>query len=319
MAETYRRGLHELGDGLFAWLQPDGGWGWSNAGLITDGDESILIDTLFDMTLTREMLAAMRDAVPAAANIGTVVNTHANGDHCWGNALVEGAQIVASRASAEEMAEVPPAMLASMLAAADQMGPLGDYLKTIFGRFDFAGIEERAPTRTFCERCTLTVGNRRIDCIEVGPAHTKGDTIVHVPDARTVFTGDILFANGHPVMWAGPVGNWIAACDHIIGLDVETVVPGHGPIATKAHVARLAYYLGYIRDQAKARYDAGLGAFEAARSIALDQWSDWGDAERIAVNVATLYREFSGDTNPPNVLELFSWMAQLHRDRSGSR
>ncbi|MFA5119980.1 MBL fold metallo-hydrolase [Zavarzinia sp.] len=314
MAATYRRGLHELGDGLYAWLQPDGGWGWSNAGLIADGGEAVLVDTLFDQRLTAEMLAAMKDAVPGA-RIGTVVNTHANGDHCWGNALVEGAEIVASRSSAEEMAEVPPAMLASMMAAANELGPLGDYLKEIFGAFDFAGVVESPPTKTFCARCILAAGGRAIECVELGPAHTKGDTIVHVPHAKTVFTGDLLFSSGHPVMWAGPVGNWIDACDHILGLDVETVVPGHGPLATKAHVARLRDYLGHIRDEAKARFDAGLGAFEAARSIALDQWSDWGEAERIAVNVATLYREFSGDSNPPNVVELFSWMAQLHRDR----
>ena len=79
---SYRKGLHDLGTGCFAWLQPDGSWGWSNAGLVADGDASLLVDTLFDLRLTREMLDAMRDAVPAAARIGTLVNTHANGDHC---------------------------------------------------------------------------------------------------------------------------------------------------------------------------------------------------------------------------------------------
>ncbi|WP_395709581.1 hypothetical protein [Reyranella sp.] len=58
----YSKGLHDLGNGCFAWLQPDGGWGWSNAGLVTDGLESLLIDTLFDLSLTAEMLAGMRAA-----------------------------------------------------------------------------------------------------------------------------------------------------------------------------------------------------------------------------------------------------------------
>jgi hypothetical protein len=60
MRVAYTRGLHELGDGLFAYLQPDGTWGWSNAGLVTAGGTSLLIDTLFDLRLTREMLEAMR-------------------------------------------------------------------------------------------------------------------------------------------------------------------------------------------------------------------------------------------------------------------
>ena len=95
---TYTKGLHEVGDRLWAYLQPDGGWGWSNAGLVVDGETSLLVDTLFDLPLTADMLAAMRAATPAASTIGTVVNTHANGDHCYGNQLVAGAEIVASSA-----------------------------------------------------------------------------------------------------------------------------------------------------------------------------------------------------------------------------
>ncbi len=51
----YTRGLHEIGNGCYAYLQPDGSWGWSNAGLVTDGGASLLIDTLFDLKLTFRM------------------------------------------------------------------------------------------------------------------------------------------------------------------------------------------------------------------------------------------------------------------------
>ncbi len=79
----YTKGLHEVGNGLYAYLLPDGGWGWSNAGLIVDGEETVLVDTLFDLSLTGEMLKTMRDAVPAAGNISRLLNTHANADHVW--------------------------------------------------------------------------------------------------------------------------------------------------------------------------------------------------------------------------------------------
>ena len=55
----YTTGLHEVADGVFAWLQPDGGWGWSNAGLLATDDSALLVDTLFDLKLTRAMLDAM--------------------------------------------------------------------------------------------------------------------------------------------------------------------------------------------------------------------------------------------------------------------
>src|SRR5687768_17970607 len=100
---TYTKGLHDIGNGHYAYLVPDGSWGWSNAGLVEGGGETLLVDTLFDLRLTREMLDAMRKAVPAAASIGALVNTHANGDHTFGNQLLEGHRIIASQACAEDM------------------------------------------------------------------------------------------------------------------------------------------------------------------------------------------------------------------------
>ena len=99
----YSLGLHEVGDGLHAYLQPDGGWGWSNAGLIVGDGVSLLVDTLFDLRLTAAMLDSM-SPLTTAAPVASVVNTHANGDHCYGNSEVtrrwSGAEIVASTATA---------------------------------------------------------------------------------------------------------------------------------------------------------------------------------------------------------------------------
>src|ERR1700747_2349896 len=108
---SHEVGLQEVGDGLYAYLQRDGGWGWSNAGLVSDGEHSLPIDTLFDVRLTEQMLRTMRKAVPAAARIETLVNTHANGDHCYGNQLLGEAHIIASERAAEEMSELPPAAM----------------------------------------------------------------------------------------------------------------------------------------------------------------------------------------------------------------
>ena len=313
MKWTYEKGLHDLGNGTYAWLAPDGSWGWSNAGLIVDGDQSLLVDTLFDLPLTREMLDAMKAAEPnAAASIGTLVNTHANGDHCHGNELVEGAEIIASTASAREMAEFTPDMLAQMMDMfADDDSRLGRYIRHCFSAFEFHGIRHVMPTRTFDEALTVSVGDKSVELIEVGPAHTAGDVLVYVPDDRTVYTGDILFIEGTPIMWAGPVGNWIDACDRINAMDVETVVPGHGPITDKAGVVAVRDYLAYVRDEARGRFDAGVSARDAAKDIALGDYAAWSDSERIAINVATLYREFSGEATAANTLELFSAMADL--------
>jgi len=309
---AYTKGLHDIGNGAFAYLQPDGSWGWSNAGLITDSGESMLVDTLFDLPLTREMLDAMHRAAPAAP-IRKLVNSHSNGDHCNGNELVEGAEIIASAACAEEMRGEGPARLAAMMKAAPSMGAVGEYILKIFGSFQFEGIRGALPTRTFEGELEVTVGRKRVRLIQVGPAHTRGDVLVHVPADRAIFTGDILFIGGHPIIWAGPVANWIAACDRMLALDVETIVPGHGPITDKAGVAALKGYLEYIHREARNRFDAGMPAAEAARDIALDAYASWTDAERIVVNIATLYHEFAPEAASPDVTALFAQMAAMAR------
>ncbi len=99
----YTKGLHDLGNSVYAYLVPNGSWGWSNAGMITDGEASLLVDTLFDLPLTQEMLDTMRKLIPAASHIDMVVNSHANGDHCYGNELVSDSRIIASERTLQQM------------------------------------------------------------------------------------------------------------------------------------------------------------------------------------------------------------------------
>ena len=312
---TYSKGLSDLGNGNYAYLQPDGSWGYSNAGLVTDSGESLLVDTLFDLRLTAEMLETMRRAEPAAERIGTLVNTHANGDHCYGNQLIQGARVVTSAATAQELEEITPAMLHAMATA-----PAGDnqalaFFQEAFGAFDFGGIEVPPPDETFSGETTRRVGNKEVRLIEVGPAHTRGDVLVHVPADRTLFTGDILFIDGTPIVWAGPIDNWIRACERIAAMDLDHIIPGHGPLTDQEGVLQVGDYLAYIRDAARDRFDAGLSAREAAWDIPLDSYADWLDSERIVVNVATLYREFGDTAPPPTTIDLFEGMGAYATDR----
>ncbi len=309
---SYTKGLHDLGNSVYAYLQPDGTWGWSNSGFITTGETSLLIDTLFDLRLTQEMLDTMRRSIPAASHIDMLVNTHANGDHCYGNELVGGARIIASARTAEEMVTgVTPEVFATLLKKAPEMGQFGAFFSRIFGPFQFDNITLTPPTQTFEGRLELMVGDRMVELLEVGPAHTQGDTMAYIPGDKVIFTGDILFIGGHPIMWAGPTSNWLRACDLILSLDVETIVPGHGPITDKHGVAELKGYLEYVYEEARKRYEAGMSAFDAARDIPMDRYATWTDGERIAVNVATIYRELSGDQGHPDIVTLFTQMAAL--------
>jgi glyoxylase-like metal-dependent hydrolase (beta-lactamase superfamily II) len=180
-------------------------------------------------------------------------------------------------------------------------------------QFDFSGVDELAlPTETFEGSLTLKVGDKTVELTDLGPAHTESDTIAWVVEDRTVFTGDLLFNEGHPVVWAGPLTNWIAACDFIIGLDPAVVVPGHGPITDVTAVRDMKSYFEHLRDEARGRFDAGMDWREAARDIPIKDYAHWTDPERVVANVYALFKQWDPDTPhaPPPVL-----FAEMNRYR----
>jgi len=313
---AFTQGVHDIGNGLYGYVQPDGTWGWSNAGLIVSDGETLLIDTLMSVPLTREMLDQVKSKVPAAARIDRLVNTHANPDHFFGNGLVADAEIIGTNEAKAEMSAFNPRMLAALKDNYPQMGDAGEFLYETMGRkFDFSGVDEvTLPNRTFDGRLEITVGSKVVELIDLGPAHTKSDTIVWVPGDRSVFTGDLLFNEGHPIMWAGPVENWIAACQYILDLDPEVVVPGHGPITDVAAVAGMKAYFEYVRDEARKRFEAGMDFNEAARDINMIEYRGWTDPERIVANVFSLYKQWGTNFTPEQQRDLFGAMGRYHKE-----
>ena len=308
----FTRGLHRLQGDTFAYLSPPGGWGWSNCGLVVSGDAGLLVDTQFDVPLTRTLLATIASELPHVA-IETVVTTHANGDHCWGNQLLAGVDLIGSAAFAHELThEVQPEQLAALSGPGSPDTPLGDYMRRHFGVFDFTGITVAAPTRTFSGRLEVSVGDREVELIEVGPAHTAGDVIVHVADAGVVFAGDILFIGGHPIMWAGPVDNWINACDQITATGATQVVPGHGPVTDLAGVAVFSGYLQWVAEQAARAYAAGVPYWEAVNLSKLPEpYASWGNPERLVLTMATAYESLGAQ--PSELMEVLARTAEAER------
>lgn len=309
---AYTTGLHDLGSGNWAYLQHDGSWGWSNAGLIVDGDETLLVDTLFDLPLTERMLQIMRDAVPAARQIDTLVNTHANGDHTFGNQLVDGARIITSRSIEAAMEHDGGDRILGVMEMLDPNSMGGRFIREAFAPFDFHGIKHPPVSDTFIGERELKIGDKRVRLVDVGPAHTASDILVHSVDDGVVYTGDILFVGGHPAIWAGPISNWIKACDLILSWDVQAIVPGHGPVCGKEAVRDFRSYLEYLHDEVRKRYDAGMPWQEAAFDIAFGPFANLTDPERTVVNTFTLYREFSGSKAVITSPEIWELMGQYH-------
>ncbi|MEC7765034.1 MAG: MBL fold metallo-hydrolase [Pseudomonadota bacterium] len=314
----YKKGLHDLGNGCWAYIVPDGSYGWSNAGIIADGGETLLVDTLFDLHCTREMLAEMREKVPGADKIDILVNSHADGDHIYGNELVEGARIIASKGTAEDFARFDPGVMASLMRDPSQFGKSGAFVKECFGVFDFEGITLTAPTETFSGRMTVEVGSKTVELIEVGPAHSLGDTLIYVPEDKVLYAADILFSIGTPIAWYGPIQRWIDACDLVLDMEIDVIVAGHGPLATKDDIVKMRNYFVDMTDRVRVLFDAGVPYEEAIYKLDLGEYAKWRDPERVVVTIRTLYDDFDAAEVRPqhNPIPFFAIMKD-YRDSLG--
>ena len=102
-------------------------------------------------------------------------------------------------------------------------------------------------------------------------------------------------------------------------MDVEAIVPGHGPITDKASVKEMQSYLAHVDREARQRHAAGLSSWDAAQDIRLGSFGAWEDAGRLAMTVDTVYRELNQDASPPNVIELFTRIQALEKRYAAER
>jgi len=316
----YARGVYDLGQNLYAFLAPNGSWNETNTGLIVGRGESLLVDTQVDLPHTRSMLELMRP-LTATCPIRYLVNTHADGDHCWGNELVADAEIISSQACYEEMQELSPKAFMSLgklgsllklvgrLTGVARYRSIGSWWQAMLAPYDARPVKLTLPSRRFTGECRIDVGGREVHLLEVGPMHTRGDVLVYVPDARTLFAGDAAFIDVTPVLWAGPVEQWISTLDKILQMDVDVIIPGHGLVTDKTGIRQLRDYWTFLDTEVRQRFNLGMGAKKAAYDIAhsteftCSQFAQWDSPERLLVSVYTLYRWFERRTDHPKLLE----------------
>jgi glyoxylase-like metal-dependent hydrolase (beta-lactamase superfamily II) len=308
--------LREIGNDVFACLQPDKGLGWSNSGLINRGG-GLVVDTFWDLPRTRQMLEHYGRVWRRPAS--RVVNTHHNGDHCWGNQLFEGAEIIGHRLCAEAFGKESPELMQQIRDGGGADPQLAEFAAAL-QQYDFTGIRLTPPTTVFEDRMDLALEGMPVELIYVGPAHTIGDVIVHLPEQRVVFTGDVLFRLCTPIGWEGTFENWGKALDRIIALDPEVVVPGHGPVCGVEGPREMKAYLQYVRTEAERHFHSGVSELEAAKRIDLGPYAGWNEPERLIFNVARAYRELRGEPidAPVDVLAMVQGMHALRQQWSAA-
>jgi cyclase len=300
--------LITLADGVHAWI---GAGGDSNAGAIETPDGVIIIDTQQYPRLAR----AFRQAVHGETDkpLRAVVYTHCHLDHTAGSSVFADAPILAHEKTLAAM----NACLGPRDGAAWSIADLATKLRFLFGQNilelvpegdparawfanrigapDYDTVAIRPPSETFADSFAFHLPDDTVHLRYFGPAHCDGDIVVHLEKRRVAFLGDLLFHARFPWLGDCDLDGLIAALGHVLALDLAVVVPGHGPPATPADVARFRAMLIELREAVAGAVQAGLSEDAAVAAVTLPQYAHLQRyAEWRSVDVRAAYRYLRG-------------------------
>jgi glyoxylase-like metal-dependent hydrolase (beta-lactamase superfamily II) len=235
-------GLTKITDSVYSYVDvkeaaPKKSFG-ANAGIVMGQDFLVAVDSLMS---AREANRFLKDIKKVSQKpIKFLINTHFHLDHSLGNSEFArlGAIVISQESDKENMQKAGE----GMLQYAKQSG-LSDQ--------DLQGTRISYPTLTFDNRIRLDLGNTQVEILYLGPSHTTGSVLVYLPQEKVLFTGDILFTDFHPFLGNANIDGWVKVLDHILAMDVDKIIPGHGPISSKKDIADLKNYLQIFDQKAK--------------------------------------------------------------------
>ena len=305
---SWKTELRQLAPNVYAYTQATGpgvdNASLSNAGLIVGDDHLMAIDALGPPVHAKAFIAAAKKAT--GKSFGRLVNTHHHRDHTNGNCFFLPAEIVSHQFCRQ--------------AVIDQGIPEHPYDNRPQWQAGMNELKLAPPTMTFTDRMTYYYGGTLVELIFNGPAHTWGDVMVYLPQRKILFAADIAFFYVTPAGQNGHITRWIQAIDRIMDMDVEIIVPGHGPLGTKKELAETRAYLDLLSREVKKRYTAGMRPGQAAADIDMGRFAKWTNPERNVWNTIRLYAEFNGTLKPDmdvaatnRALEEYTALMTTHR------
>jgi cyclase len=202
-----------------------------NPSYVTTADGVVVVDT---PQLPTRAVAFRREAEEHGP-IRFVINTEHHVDHIFGNYYFKGAGPVVHHQGVFDRFMVPGPELDPFAYAAEAIPTDDPEGAAIFPERDVYYADPNKGTIVFTGDLTLRVGEHTFRLIHT-PGHTPGQVAVHVPEERVVFTGDTVFSECQTWLMTSDVDQWVGALETIRALDVDHLVPGHGPITTTKYL-----------------------------------------------------------------------------------
>jgi cyclase len=245
--------------------------------LVTD-DGVLLIDARTHPREGRDLLVRIRKVTDKP--IKWVINSHFHGDHHMGNIVFKelGATFVAQGETARIMARVQPKEMARRIDGFRKQG------------LDPAEVKLVLPDVTFGDRMTIRLGGREVRLFYLRPGQQAGDTFIAFPHARALFTPGAFAKHSMPNMLFTPsVDNWVKLLGEVAAMDVDTILPAHGDVATRADVKELAAMLADEYATVKDAVNRGVTLDQAIATLTFPQYKDWRNYARLQGEIKALY------------------------------
>ncbi len=250
-----------------------------NPSYVTTSDGVVVIDT--PQLPTRAV--AMREEAESYGRIRYLINTEHHVDHIFGNYWFKGIPVVEHQGLYDNFM-VPTPDLDPYAYALEAIPTDDPAAAPIVPDRDTYYADPNRGTIVFTGDVTLHVGEHTFRLLHT-PGHTPGQVAVHVPEERVVFTGDTIFCGCQTWLMTSDVDQWVASLDRVRALDVDYVVPGHGPVTTPAYIATQRAVLlewksavanavaeGWTREEtvARVRFDDKFGPVDVGQGYMMD-------------------------------------------------
>jgi glyoxylase-like metal-dependent hydrolase (beta-lactamase superfamily II) len=249
----------------------------NNAFFVTD-EGVLVIDTRQHPKRAEELVATIRKYTDKP--IRWVVNTHAHGDHYFGNSVFkrEGAIIITHRDTAGMMkAQFDREMKRRM-----------GYFKQ--RQYDPGDVKLVMPDVTFDSRMTLTLGGRTVELLYFGPGQNPGDTFIYFPKERVLYAGGPFSKNSWPNPSFTPsIQGWIGVLNKIAAMDVDKYLGGHGDIGTKQDVLAEARMLADFDAGMREAVAKGMSREEIIKNVRFEKYKDVRNYYRMNLFITSYY------------------------------
>lgn len=301
--------LEQVAAGVYFAQSIAGSGTQGNAAIVDLGDMTLIFDTFLTPPPARKLRELAEQSTGRAVNY--VINSHFHADHVMGNQAFGAESIFVATAGTRDLMEKDtfleeikglPDELATMEASLAETYDEVKRLSLLNNIGDFKAIIAATPTYqhilpslTFTDKLVFHGSSRSAELITYGGGHTGSDSFLYLPGERIAIMGDLVQVHHQPMFVHGDPTNWRSILDRVKTLDIQTILPGHGPLGKLEDIELIQQYLLTLEELAQSALSAGKGLEDTLKITLPEPFASWEAQEVFGWNLEMLFAKGQGN------------------------